>query len=421
MRRTLFLVLLMCAMSATAQQLQVQSFKLEPTDVTASTERRMDDNGNPCALIKVQTTEKIAKVDGDVVGDILDRGTEKWIYVKRGTNQLRITIEGGSSIDINFANFQLSSAKGLLTYKMIISGQSAAGESKFQESIQFMNNNEPEKALQSIRESVEAGFPPAFHALALFYLNEWGVKKDMNKVLEYLQQGVDLNEANAEYMMSNLYFNGDGVEKDIPKALTYLEKAAQQGHANAQFDLGTNIMMGNHTERDPVKGREWIQKAAEQDVAGAQFTLGTLFFVGGGGLDKDKEQAIIWLQKAADQDYAQAIPMIATVYVMDGNMEKATEYYKKGAMLEEPTSMAFIGGLYIMGEYGIQKDYIKGFQMLKKAEEAGSPNNQILAMCYENGWGTAKNKKLARQYKEKAEEDARNRNKNIRGMLNKVR
>jgi TPR repeat protein len=284
-----------------------------------------------------------------------------------------------------------------------------------------MNNDQPDKALQSILESAEIGFPPAYHAVALFYYNGWGVEKDMEKVLKYLQQGVDLGEENAEYMMSNLYYNGDGVEKDIPKALAYLEKAAEKGHANAQYDLGENLLMGTGIERDPIKGREWIQKAAEQNVARAQYLLGMLYFTGGGGLEKDKDQAIEWLQKAADQDFTQALPMIASVYIMDGNMEKAAEYYKKGAILENPTSMAFVGALYIYGTYGTQRDYIRGYQMLKKAEEAGVPNYQVLAQCYENGWGTAKNKKLARKYKQQAEEDARNRNKKMRETLSKIR
>ncbi len=181
------------------------------------------------------------------------------------------------------------------------------------------------------------------------------------------------------------------------------------------------LIMSDGPERDPEKGRIWLEKAAEQNDPTAQFALGSLYFTGGGGLATDKEKAISWLQKAADQDFAQAIPMIATVYVMSGDNDKAFEYFKKGAILEDPASMAAVGTAYIYGTNGLRRDFIKGFQLVKKAEELGFPVNSVLAQCYENGWGTPKDKKLARKYQKAADEEAKGRQQKTREVLNKVR
>ncbi len=423
MRIKMLVFLSMCAITTVAQQLRVLSFKIDPMDVSASTERRVDDKGNPCALIKVQIAEKIIQVNGEIVGNIIDHGMEKWIYVRSGTNQLVINPENSSPVTVNFANYQLNAAKGLLTYKMIISDLSSAGESKYREGEHYVGQKQYNEALPCFLESADGGYASAYSALAMLYYNGWGVDKDMNKTIEYLRMGADANDSNSLYMLGTMILKGDGVKKEPSKGAGLLEKAAQLGQVNAQFEWGQILLAGTFSNRDIVKGREWIAKAAEQGLREAQFVLGELYCVGGGGLEKDIEQSIMWIKKAADQDYVMAIPSLAYIYELLGDGEKAVEYYKKGAILEEPQSMIAIGAAYIEGKWGLERDYTKAFQLLKKAEKTGiaSGVSLLLSICYENGWGTAKNKKLARQYQEKGEQEVRDGRKNLRDLLGKMR
>jgi TPR repeat protein len=417
----MFTCALFCVCNATAQELQVQSLKLDPTDVTASTERRADSDGKACALIKLQTTAKIANIKGNTVGDVVDQGSEKWIYVRPGTSQLTITPEDGKPISVNFADYNVSGTKSLLTYKMVISGQTSAGELKYNEGETYYLEKDYAKALKCFEESVEAGFIPAYNMLGSFYYNGLGVERNLEKAVYYTQKGADAGDLEAQISIAGMLANGQGVAQNKPLAISYYEKAALQGNVEAQISLGSMLIMSDGPERDPEKGRIWLEKAAEQNDPTAQFALGSLYFTGGGGLATDKEKAISWLQKAADQDFAQAIPMIATVYVMSGDNDKAFEYFKKGAILEDPASMAAVGTAYIYGTNGLRRDFIKGFQLVKKAEELGFPVNSVLAQCYENGWGTPKDKKLARKYQKAADEEAKGRQQKTREVLNKVR
>jgi formylglycine-generating enzyme required for sulfatase activity len=91
----LFLLLQLICTTAMGQQMSVSSFKLLDNDLTANRQGTMelDQNGDKCALIRVQTTEKgfvfdvgsagIQKVDDNHVGEI-------WVYVPFGVRHISI-------------------------------------------------------------------------------------------------------------------------------------------------------------------------------------------------------------------------------------------------------------------------------------------------------------------------------------------
>ena len=84
-----FLTLLARALSLAAQNISVASFNLDEKDLTANLAGTSveDQNGQKCALLRIQTTEKgftfdvgvlgIQKVDDSKVGEI-------WVYVPAG-------------------------------------------------------------------------------------------------------------------------------------------------------------------------------------------------------------------------------------------------------------------------------------------------------------------------------------------------
>lgn len=94
--RSLALFFLMCLASlASAQHITVESFDPAPYDLTANLEGTTvyDQNGNECALIRIQTTQKgfsfdvgllrVRKVDDEKVGEI-------WVYVPAGVKYITI-------------------------------------------------------------------------------------------------------------------------------------------------------------------------------------------------------------------------------------------------------------------------------------------------------------------------------------------
>lgn len=77
-----------------AQELAVQSFVLAETDLTANTLGTMvqDQNGNVCALIKVETTQKGFTFDVGVLGvtSVVEQPGEIWVYVPFGVRKITV-------------------------------------------------------------------------------------------------------------------------------------------------------------------------------------------------------------------------------------------------------------------------------------------------------------------------------------------
>ena len=79
---------LLSFVSVKAQDFTVESFDIVPNDLTARTKGRVDNNGRKCGLIKVYVKDAITATDGPVIGEVIDRGMEKWVYVAHDAKQL---------------------------------------------------------------------------------------------------------------------------------------------------------------------------------------------------------------------------------------------------------------------------------------------------------------------------------------------
>ena len=81
-------------MAASAQNLAVQNFRMDEADMTANTHGTtvMDQNGQKCALIRVQTTQTGFTFDAGALGVVKteQKVGEIWVYVPEGVKRLSI-------------------------------------------------------------------------------------------------------------------------------------------------------------------------------------------------------------------------------------------------------------------------------------------------------------------------------------------
>lgn len=129
---SLFLLLVACYLLlpsslSGAGKFQVESFKISPTDLAARRYELIDVNGNPCALIKVQTDLKDLQFMSMLLEKYVDKQNgEYWVYVQEGTRRLKIRKEGLMPLDYSFG-YKL---EGSTVYKMQLTanGMSALKE-----------------------------------------------------------------------------------------------------------------------------------------------------------------------------------------------------------------------------------------------------------------------------------------------------
>jgi hypothetical protein len=117
---TLLLVILPIAVLS--QELKVQSFALSPTEIIPSNEQRKDLNGVNCALVKIQVVDGIDRVEGNIIGDIDSRGTEKRIYLTQGTKTFRLYPHSHLSVTITTSEFDIEKLESNRVYILRLTG-----------------------------------------------------------------------------------------------------------------------------------------------------------------------------------------------------------------------------------------------------------------------------------------------------------
>lgn len=123
----LALLLMSCALCV-AQKLTVDNFALDPTDLTASTQRRSDLNGDACALIKVQLAKPGAEFLGSVMGDTPYSKSEYFVYMMKGSKMLQVKLDGYLPIRVNFTDYGISGVESLSTYVLSITLPNVVGQ-----------------------------------------------------------------------------------------------------------------------------------------------------------------------------------------------------------------------------------------------------------------------------------------------------
>lgn len=103
-----------------SQTISIESFEEVPTDISASSIARIDGNHDICGLVKVFLTEKGAEFNGNIVGEVLYKVNQYWVYMSPGSKKLQIDVPGFPTLDVEFKNQGISAIQSKLTYKLVI-------------------------------------------------------------------------------------------------------------------------------------------------------------------------------------------------------------------------------------------------------------------------------------------------------------
>ena len=125
MKRIQFFILitsLFFSLSTLGQELVVKGMKLDVSDLSASTYERKDLNGSACALVKVQLAANGVKFEGNVIGDVVYKTGEYWVYMTSGSRELRIKHPNYLPLHVQFTDYGIErGVRGKLTYTLTIS------------------------------------------------------------------------------------------------------------------------------------------------------------------------------------------------------------------------------------------------------------------------------------------------------------
>lgn len=114
----LVLIILSSIEFVSADDLVVNTLLYKPTDLSASTQQRLDQNGKPCGLLKVITWDDKMTFEGSVVGEVEYKNGEYWVYLTEGTYMVQIKTENKDPLMLDFRNYNLSQVQSKATYEL---------------------------------------------------------------------------------------------------------------------------------------------------------------------------------------------------------------------------------------------------------------------------------------------------------------
>ena len=117
---TIFTFLWLAMAAIWAQELTIKEMKVSPTDLTASTMPRMDRNGNPCGLVKVQLAAIGAQFEGNVIQPTDYKTGEYWVYMTEGSYMLRIKHPNFVPLSINFRDYGIRGIEPKTVYELTL-------------------------------------------------------------------------------------------------------------------------------------------------------------------------------------------------------------------------------------------------------------------------------------------------------------
>lgn len=115
--------MLLCSISClgiSAQKTATVKNFTQTTDHISASDRRNDLNGDPCALVKVQVVDEVTRVEGNKIGNIVDKGVEKWIYMCKGSRNMRVHLKNHLPVKVMFQDYEISGLESNRVYELVI-------------------------------------------------------------------------------------------------------------------------------------------------------------------------------------------------------------------------------------------------------------------------------------------------------------
>ena len=119
--RNIFLLTigLLLSFAVHAQKLTVESMQVT-NDLSASQHRRADHNNELCGLVKVSLATTGATFEGNVIPPVEYKTGEYWVYMSKGSRELRIKHPSFVPLHVNFANYGIKGVQPLTTYSLTL-------------------------------------------------------------------------------------------------------------------------------------------------------------------------------------------------------------------------------------------------------------------------------------------------------------
>ena len=393
------LVILMCLlyMSATtlAQEVKVESFIEDLSDLSAVANETLDANGKSCALLKIMILDKSVSFKSDWIIKSEEKGqSEYWVWLCEGTSSIIIKSDDFIPFEVVFAehNPDVKNLKSKHTYVLVLNVDKAdatvdvrfvCNVSEVQYFIDgnptVLGQNEYKLTIGNHKVRAEADkYEP--------YEHEVEISPYMTYQEIHIQLVYEITDKELQYKQG-LHYDSSGMYQD---AIRLFRKSAAQGYAPAQYLMGRMYYLGHGVTKDYKETIKWYKNAVDQGYAPAQNSYGFMY-ERGYGVARNNQEAVKWYRASAEQGWDIAQFNLGIKYQYGDGVEKniteAVKWYTLAAEQNYADAQCNLGYLYNEGK-GVKQDYVEAVKWFRAAAEQGHALSQYnLGLNYAHGEG----------------------------------
>ncbi len=188
-----------------------------------------------------------------------------------------------------------------------------------------------------------------------------GTEQDYAQAFEWFLKSAQEGNKFARYSLANLYYHGNGVEKNLSQAFLWYQKSSSQGQPYASYSVAQMYSKGEYVSQSEETAQRYYKDALSDFLK----------------IEKDDQ--------ADDNLYYKLGVMFKNGLGTDADMDKAIDYFKRSAKLENKNGLYEYGKAMLIGEH-IAQDKHKAVELLEKAIKLENINaKRFLALEYLSG------------------------------------
>ena len=257
--------------------------------------------------------------------------------------------------------------------------------------------------------AIKRNYAPAYAALADYYFNGWGVKRDTVKAHQLLAEGRKARSGEAVVKQGIAKLNGIGIKKDVAAALRDFREGAKLGCSDGELWLGFANAKGMGVPVNAVTAYNHYRRAAAMGNA-TGYLMVALCFRDGIGVQQSVPSAYQYLKEAVKQGNSTAMYEMGLLYAngtfVKKDIAEAVKWFQKSAESGNSYGVYELACCYENGR-GVKKDLAKAASLYKVAADAGNRYAQfMIGRCYEGGLGVPQDKYEAVKWYKKAGQGA---------------
>ena len=137
-----------------------------------------------------------------------------------------------------------------------------------------------------------------------------GTEQDYEKAFQWFLKSSQEGNKFAQYSLANLYYYGNGVEKDLSQAFLWYQKSSSQGQPYASYAIAQMYNKGEYVCQSEETAQRYYKDALsgflkleskDQADDNLYYKLGSMFKKGL-GTDSDMDKAIDYFKRSAEMN-----------------------------------------------------------------------------------------------------------------------